>query len=69
MGSSTGHTVVAQRIDGVLHICESQAIGAYWDINGIQCNEYELWMKKAKEASMNVVWVPLSQESRKKYDE
>lgn len=23
MGSSTGHTVVAQRIDGVLHICES----------------------------------------------
>lgn len=23
MGSTTGHTTVAQRIDGVLHICES----------------------------------------------
>lgn len=35
MGSVTGHTTVAHRIDGVLHICESQAKGVYWDINGI----------------------------------
>lgn len=35
MGSTTGHTTVAQRIDGVLHICESQAGGSYWTKNGI----------------------------------
>lgn len=35
MGSTTGHTTVAQWIDGVLHICESQAIGSYWLKNGI----------------------------------
>lgn len=40
MGSTTGHTTVAQWIDGVLHICESQAIGSYWLKNGIQCTEF-----------------------------
>lgn len=35
MGSSTGHTTTALRIDGVLHICESQSKGSYWDTNGI----------------------------------
>jgi hypothetical protein len=35
MGSVTGHTTIAHRIDGVLHICESQAKGVYWDVNGI----------------------------------
>ena len=35
MGSVTGHTTIAHRINGTLHVCESQAKGSYWDVNGI----------------------------------
>ena len=35
MGSMTGHTTIAHRIDGVLHVCESQIKSSYWDTNGI----------------------------------
>lgn len=69
MGSMTGHTTVAQRIDGVLHICESQAKGSYWDVNGIQCTVFKTWIEKARKADFNLVWAPLSQESRKVYNE
>jgi hypothetical protein len=34
MGSTTGHTVVALRMDGKLYITESTTNGAYWPTNG-----------------------------------
>ena len=69
MGSVTGHTTVAHRINGVLHICESQAKGSYWDVNGIQCTVYKEWISKAKAAGFQVTWAPLSPANRALYNE
>jgi hypothetical protein len=69
MGSTTGHTTTALRIDGVLHVCESTAKGSYWPVNGIQCTLWPQWIKQAREAGFNLVHAPLSPENRAKFNE
>jgi hypothetical protein len=69
MGSTTGHTTVAQWIDGELYICESTVTDSYWPTNGIQKTPYRIWLKQAEEAGYNVVHVPLNQKTRLKYNE
>lgn len=69
MGSTTGHTTIALHINGVLHVCESNAKGSYWPINGIQCNEFNQWMQMARDANFQLVWAPLSPEARAKFNE
>lgn len=70
MGSHTGHTVIAIRDpeDDKLYIAESTENSSYWPTNGIQRTEYRQWMKQAKEAGYNLVWEPLSDEMREKFD-
>jgi len=68
MGSSTGHTTVALWMDGELYICESTVTDSYWPTNGIQRTLYATWMQQAKDAGYNVVWAPLSLESRSKFN-
>ena len=69
MGSTTGHTTVALWIDGELYITESTVTDSYWPTNGIQKTPYRQWLKQAEAAAYNVVWAPLSKESRLKYNE
>jgi len=68
-GSHTGHTTVAMRAeDGSLHVCESTTKDAYWPTNGIQCTPYATWIKQAINCDYNVVWVPLSQQSKNAFN-
>lgn len=69
MGSTTGHTTVALRINGTLYICESTTKDSYWPTNGIQKTEYYTWMKQAQLANYSVVWAPLTPEARASFDE
>lgn len=50
---------VAVRQNGTVLVCESQSKGAYWPINGIQCNPYADWIRMATLAEFNYVWVPI----------
>ena len=59
MGVNTSHVSVAVKRNGVMHVCESNALGQDWPINGIQCNKYEDWIKMAREADNNFIWVPI----------
>jgi len=68
MGSSTGHTAMALRFDGKLHIVESTSKGNYWPTNGIQKTEWNMWLKQYRAADYNVVHLPLSAESAKKFN-
>lgn len=67
-GSRAGHCVMALRFDGDLYMVESQDAW-YWPTNGLQRTPYKQWLKQAKEASFNVVWLPLSGKSLLKFDE
>lgn len=67
-GSYAGHTVMALRFDGELYIVESQDAW-YWPTAGLQRTPYKQWIKQAKEASFNVVWLPLSGRSLLKFNE
>jgi hypothetical protein len=58
---------MAMRFDGELHIIESQD-GWYWPTHGLQRTPWDKWIKQAEDASFNVVWMPLSDESRTKFD-
>jgi hypothetical protein len=60
MGSTTGHTTIALRIDNVLHICESTTVDAYWPTNGIQCTPWPTWQAQCQKANMNIVHAPLN---------
>ena len=42
-----------------MHVCESEASGADWHINGIQCNKYEDWISMAHAGEYNFIWVPI----------
>jgi hypothetical protein len=68
MGAHTGHTTIALRFDGELFICESTTSSGYWPVNGIQRTPYRLWIEQAINASFNVVHLPLSPESRAKFN-
>jgi len=59
MGSTTGHTTTALRINGTLYVCESTTLDAYWPTNGVQCTEWTQWVKLCNDADMNVVHCPL----------
>lgn len=40
-------------------VCESTVKGAYWSVEGIQCNGYDEWVQMAEDADYNYVWAPL----------
>lgn len=67
-GSHSGHTVMAQRFDGELYIVESQDAW-YWPIHRIQRTLFSEWLKNAENCDFNVVYMPLSEEMRAKYNE
>ena len=66
-GSHSGHSVVVLEVDGVKSVVESQD-GWYWPKHGIQRNDWETWKKWAMNAGFNVAVLPLSEESRKKFN-
>lgn len=66
-GSHSGHTVMAQRIDGKLYIVESQD-SWYWPTHRIQRTLFSEWIKYAENCDFNVVYMPLSDEMRAKYN-
>lgn len=69
MGAHTGHTVLALREpNGKLYIVEATNNNSYWDTNGVQSHEYDVWMKKARDASYNVVWAPLNPTAREQFN-
>jgi len=57
------------RFDGVLHVCESTVHDDYWPVQGIQCHEYEDWLRLAAGSDFNVVFLPLSPAMRAVFDE
>ncbi len=67
-GARGAHCVQALRFDGELYIVESQDAW-YWPTKGIQRTPYQKWVQQAKEASFNVIWLPLSAESMVKFNE
>lgn len=68
-GATAAHSVVAMRSpNGTLFICESNAAGAYWPVNGIQCNSWSQWLEYAEAAQLNVVLLPLSPKYRAMFD-
>lgn len=71
-GSHGAHCVMSMWFteeDGTeaLYITESQDAW-YWPTAGIQKTPFKTWIKQAKEASFNVIWLPLSEEGAKKFD-
>jgi len=69
-GTHTGHTTIAMQNPEtkVLEVCESTTKDSYWPTNGVQCTEYTKWIYQARKASMQVVWLPLKEELREKFD-
>lgn len=65
----TGHSTVFLRMSGKLYVVESTVKDSYWPTNGVQKTPYLQWLKQADEADMNLVYVPLTDEYRKKFDE
>eukprot|EP01084_Bolivina_argentea_P006551 12433_1 len=70
MGAHTGHTTIAIRDpeDNTLYIAESTNNSSYWPTNGIQRTEFHEWMTNAHLAGYQVVWEPLSDELRAKFN-
>jgi len=68
MGGTTGHTATALWIGDVLNVCESTVKDSYWPTNGIQCTVWSTWIEQARNASFNLVHVPLSPENKAKYN-
>jgi len=67
-GGNCGHSVMAIRIDGVLHVIESQVKSAYWPVDFVQRNKFSDWITYAKKASYNVLHLRLSAASRAKFN-
>ena len=66
-GSHSGHSAMILEVDGVMSVVESQD-GWYWPKHGIQQNSWEQWKKWALNADFNVAVLPLSPESRAKFN-
>ena len=66
-GSHAGHSALILEVDGVLSVVESTD-GWYWPKRGIQRNDWETWKKWALNADFNVAVLPLSEESRERFD-
>jgi hypothetical protein len=69
MGSTTGHTTIAQWIDGELYVLESTVVDSYWPTDGVQKTPYRKWVEQAHAADFQVVHVPLSEEARARFNE
>jgi len=67
-GSHVGHSTMALRFDGELYVVESQDAW-YWPTHGLQRTKWADWIKQAEQASFHVSWLPLSPESKAKFDE
>eukprot|EP00960_Hanusia_phi_P057270 763519-Hanusia_phi.AAC.4 len=68
-GSHLGHTAVLMRgSNGSLFVCESQSKGNYWPKDAIQRTEWSQWLEWAREADYNVVWMPLREDVRVKFN-
>lgn len=67
-GSRGAHCVMALWFDDGLFIVESQDAW-YWPTAGIQRTPYATWIKQAKEASFNVIHLPMSLAAEAKFDE
>lgn len=67
MGSASGHMAVAISNSSGIYILESTTKDGYWDTNGIQATEVNLWKQKAIKAQYNAVVmrlnVPFNEES------
>ena len=68
MGSNTGHTTIAMWEEDELYVMESTVTDSYWPTNGIQKHKFDEWMALCKKASFNMVHLPLSDESRQRFD-
>jgi len=68
MGSHTGHTCITIWINETLYVAESTVDSAYWPTNGIQITPWQTWIKQAKEASYNVVHLPLDPKIASKFN-
>lgn len=68
MGSSTGHTAIALRFNGVLHVVESTSSTEYWPVNGMQKTEWNLWLERYRKANYAIVHMPLSAKSRQRFN-
>jgi hypothetical protein len=68
MGGTTGHTATALWVDGDLYVCESTVTDSYWPTNGIQITPWARWLEQARNASFNLVHVPLSQQYSQMYN-
>jgi len=66
-GSHAGHSAMLLEVDGELNVVESQD-GWYWPKHGIQRNKWSVWKKWANNAGFNVAVLPLTEESRNKFD-
>lgn len=69
MGSTTGHVATAMWIDGILYVCESTTAAAWWPTDYIQKTPFKQWVQQNEDAQMQVVWAPLSESNRAKYNE
>jgi len=71
MGSTTGHTCVVLRDPdtGKMYVAESTTHSAFWPQNGIQITDIETWTKQAQAAGSSAIWVPLTDEARRNFDE
>lgn len=67
-GAHLSHCITALWIEGELYMIESQG-GDYWPVQAIQRTPYRTWVQYAKNADMNIVWLPLKDEYREKFDE
>jgi hypothetical protein len=67
-GAHSGHCTMALRFDGELYVVESQDAW-YWPVHRIQRNKFSEWIKYAENAEFHVTHIPLSAESRKKFNE
>jgi len=67
-GGNCGHNVMALRLEGVLHIVEAQSKSGYWPKDYVQRNTFKEWIKMAKQADYNVLWLPLSAASKSKFN-
>jgi hypothetical protein len=68
MGSSTGHTAMALRFNGTLHVVESTSSTNYWKVNGIQKTEFSQWVENYRAADYHIVHLPLSPENAQKFN-
>jgi hypothetical protein len=68
MGGTTGHTTTALWVGDELNVCESTVNDDYWPTNGVQCTPWNTWIEQCRNASFNLVHVPLSPQYRDMYN-